>query len=305
MRSPLSHTLRKALREVSIVILSYNRREELCRTLTELGAHDDSSPFREILVADNASADGTVEMLERDFPHVLVIETGGNCGITGSNLGYRAASGRWVLSLDDDSHPVLATWEPLARLLLNPGDDPPGAIALSVRGEHAPLPANDTTAQASFPPAYGFSAAGVLFHKSAIESVGTYDEELFLFVNELHWSARALQAGKGFLRADACVVVHRAAPAQRSSTRHAFYYARNLLLLLLRYAPCESRRALLRAFLRDLLAFTFLHRTTVYVKALASARRADRQTDRRRTPLSAVQWQALRPDLKAPLSYLG
>jgi GT2 family glycosyltransferase len=68
----------EAPRQVSVAILSCNRREELCTTLHGLLAR--GPLWREIIVADNASGGGTTEMLRRDFPEVRLIETGGNVG---------------------------------------------------------------------------------------------------------------------------------------------------------------------------------------------------------------------------------
>ena len=71
----------EALRQVSVAILSCNRREELRTTLSGLLAR--GPVWREILVADNASTDGTPAMVRAAFPDVRLIETGGNLGVAG------------------------------------------------------------------------------------------------------------------------------------------------------------------------------------------------------------------------------
>ena len=70
----------EALREVSVAILSCNRRDELRLTLH--GLLERGPIWQEILVADNASSDGTPAMLRAEFPGVRLIETGGNLGVS-------------------------------------------------------------------------------------------------------------------------------------------------------------------------------------------------------------------------------
>lgn len=284
---------------ISVAVLSYNRRDELRRTLEELQRH--RSVWHEIIVGDNASTDGTPEMLRADFPDVRLLETGGNHGIVGSNLAYAAATGDWVLSLDDDSAPVVESMAPVFHALEQRCKA--AAIALSVRRTWTPSavarPASGLT------PAFGFSSAGVLFNKRALDTIGTYDPELFLFTNELHWTARAVLAGWELARCDTACVVHRSAPANRSSTRHAFHYTRNLLLFLLRYAPPTEGRQLLTRYLQRVFAHTVLHRSTAYLRAMRDGFRLHRTHPAKRCPLTPSQLAAINPDWRAGFAYFG
>ena len=286
----------QALRQVSVAILSCNRREDLRTTVQGLLVR--GPVWREILVADNASTDGTPAMLRGEFPEVRLIETGGNRGVAGLNQAYRAAAGSWILSLDDDSCPDLDSWEPLCRVL---ADAPYDAITCSVRAR----PAGATLAgDPVLLPYLGFHQAGGLLRRTLIERLGGFDEDLFLWGVELHLTARAALAGLRTARCDSAVVVHRATPLNRSSRRHAFYYCRNLFLLLLRHAPAPSRPALIDDFLTHVLLSSALHRTTAYLSAIRQAVRLHRRT-RMQKYLTPEQFSAMNPDLRAPLSYLG
>jgi GT2 family glycosyltransferase len=87
---------------VSFVIVSYNRREQV-RSLLESVYRGDLVPD-EIIVVDNASRDGTVEMLARDFPGVRVIANRENfMGSHAVNQGIAAASGEFVYATADDN----------------------------------------------------------------------------------------------------------------------------------------------------------------------------------------------------------
>lgn len=90
--------------ELSVVIVSYNTRADLHACLTATSA---ASPPVEIIVVDNASSDGSAQMVARDFPHVTLIQPGHNtwfCG--GNNLGIDAAHGDYVLLLNPDTIPA-------------------------------------------------------------------------------------------------------------------------------------------------------------------------------------------------------
>jgi GT2 family glycosyltransferase len=86
---------------LSIVIVSYNTREDLRLCLASLRGSDTAA---EVIVVDNASGDGSAAMVRADFPEVRLIEPGRNtwyCG--GNNLGIDAASGEYVLLLNPDT----------------------------------------------------------------------------------------------------------------------------------------------------------------------------------------------------------
>ncbi len=90
---------------VTVNILSFNRREELRNTLTKVFEQDYKNI--EIIVVDNASSDGSSEMVKNEFPDVQLIQLEENIGIAGWNEGFKAAKGVYVLVLDDDSYRIL------------------------------------------------------------------------------------------------------------------------------------------------------------------------------------------------------
>ncbi len=288
--------IRVPLERVGIAILSYNRREELLKTLSIICRPE--YRWHEVIVADNNSSDGAVETVRREFPAVQILAFKSNLGIEASNRAYLASSAPWVLSLDDDSAPDIESFGVLAEELA--AEPQAAALALSVRRTPAALPAVESSEYA-----YGFSSAGVLFNRSALDAIGTYDSELFLFTNELHWTARALMSGWSIKKYNQAIVVHRSSMRNRHSSTHAFYYCRNLLLFLLRYAPIDERASLLTAYMREVLACSVLHRTLVYVRAYRSATQIAAATLNKIQPLSTETFRAINPDLRAGFGYLG
>lgn len=88
--------------KLSICIVNWNTRDLLRACLRSLRAHPPGCPY-EILVADNASADGSAEMVAAEFPEVVLFANDRNLGwAEGNNQLLRAASGDYRLLLNSD-----------------------------------------------------------------------------------------------------------------------------------------------------------------------------------------------------------
>jgi GT2 family glycosyltransferase len=87
---------------VSVVVINWNAREELAACLASLEAQTDAE--FEVIVVDNASTDGSADMVRRRHPDVRLIEAGENLGFAeGCNRGFAAARGAWVATLNNDA----------------------------------------------------------------------------------------------------------------------------------------------------------------------------------------------------------
>ena len=88
---------------VSIIILSYNTKSLLRSCLSSLLEHLRGFGF-EILVFDNASSDGSVQMIKKEFTKAKVIESQENLGFAkGCNLGAKNSKGKYILFLNSDT----------------------------------------------------------------------------------------------------------------------------------------------------------------------------------------------------------
>jgi GT2 family glycosyltransferase len=91
------------MERLSIVIVTWNVRDHLegcLRSLADAGVPD----WARVVVVDNASTDGTAAMVERAFPFVELIQSGGNLGYTrGNNLALRRLRSEYVLLLNPDT----------------------------------------------------------------------------------------------------------------------------------------------------------------------------------------------------------
>src|SRR5690349_17332247 len=86
---------------LSIAIVNWNTRGLLLQALGSIFASH--SPPLEVIVVDNASADGSAEAVRTRFPEVRLIANDGNMGYAhGNNQAIRASRGAYILLLNPD-----------------------------------------------------------------------------------------------------------------------------------------------------------------------------------------------------------
>ena len=92
--------------DISVVIVSYKVPELLRACLASLEREADGCSY-EVIVVENASGDGTAELVRDEFPDVRLIALEENIGFAaGSNLGAQASAGEYVLLLNPDTELV-------------------------------------------------------------------------------------------------------------------------------------------------------------------------------------------------------
>ena len=89
--------------DVSIIIVNYNTRDLLKDCLISIYKHTTEINF-EVIVSDNGSVDGSIEMLKQEFPQVVLIENNANLGFgTANNRGLAVAKGKYIFYLNSDT----------------------------------------------------------------------------------------------------------------------------------------------------------------------------------------------------------
>lgn len=214
---------------ISVLIVNHNGGEWLGRCLGELHALE-GSPFEEVIVADNASTDGSLSAVRRDFPSVRVLALGENLGFGAANNRAAAlARGDRLLLLNSDAWPLPGCLPALDRALdLDPrrGWVSPRlsyldgrrqfhwAPTTSVLGEAVQMVRNRFEARSwahrlgLWPEPGWFTAACALLRREAFESVGGFDEDYFLYFEDVDLCLRLRRAGWHLAEAPDARAVH-------------------------------------------------------------------------------------------------
>jgi GT2 family glycosyltransferase len=104
-----------------VVIVSYRCREPLRDCLDSLRAHPPERPMR-VVVVDNASGDGTVEMVEAEYPEVELRANATNAGFAAAtNLGIGIGDAPFVLALNPDTRVTEGALETVLGVLERDG----------------------------------------------------------------------------------------------------------------------------------------------------------------------------------------
>ena len=233
---------------LGVVIVSWNVRDLLARCLYSLFAEVDRGQIEaRVVVVDNASYDGSPDMIRSQFSRVELMAREDNLGFAkGNNAGLRHLG----LGLSANSAPA-------SCLLLNPDTEvQPGAIETLLDVMRSRSDAAIVTSRLSYgsgafqPSAFHFPGAGQLYidlfpvpgrfyasrlngryprklyaagrpfeidtplgavmllRREAIEQVGFFDEEFALYCEEIDWAARFKEAGWKNLCAPAAHIIH-------------------------------------------------------------------------------------------------
>ncbi|HZM00566.1 MAG TPA: glycosyltransferase family 2 protein [Planctomycetota bacterium] len=223
---------------VSVVVLSWNTRELLAACLTSLRKEAADVPL-EVIVVDNASADGSADLVAQQYAEVVLLRNARNEGYAiGNNQGVARARADYVLLLNSDTEVRPGAIGTLARFL----DTHPGHGACAPRLERpdgTPQPScktfptlltavfYDTVFDRWFPhnatlPRYEMRdfdhlssrdvdqppAAALLVRRALWEQLGGFDPELWLFYNDVDFCRRLREAGHAIAYVAEARVLH-------------------------------------------------------------------------------------------------
>ncbi len=139
--------------DISIGIVSYNTRDLLrdcLQTLRERAVEGEATI--EVIVADNGSSDGSVEMVEREFPEFQAFYTGGNIGYgRANNAAFERATGRYFFVLNSDTEVEPGALREMVQFMdANPQVGGAGAKLILPDGSTQPSVGTDPTLRAIF-----------------------------------------------------------------------------------------------------------------------------------------------------------
>lgn len=212
--------------KVSIIVLNWNGKKFLKDCLSSLAQLTYSRV--EIIVVDNNSADGSQEFVKTNYQKVILIENKENYGYAkGNNIGFKASTGDYILILNNDTivtpnflsslikdfedNPRIACLQPQIRLSENKQLlDGVGAF-LTFTGFLYHFGYLKDRMQAKYNKKMKiFSAKGacMLLRRKAIEKVGLFDEDFFIFFEETDLCFRLWLAGYSVVYEPKSVIYH-------------------------------------------------------------------------------------------------
>ncbi len=225
--------------KLSVIIANYNRRELLARCLGSIYEHAPDCAF-EVLVVDDASADGSAEMVEASFPQVKLLQNPANLHYARSNnRALSVARGTYVYLLNNDTlvrahaldrmvtfldvHPDVGAVG--SRLLNADGSTQVSAKALpsalsAVFGAKSFIsrmfPGNSWTRKELLhldsdlitpKPAGYVSGASFIVRRRVIDEIGMLDDRFFYFI-DADYCKRVWDQGWGVYYLPAAEIVH-------------------------------------------------------------------------------------------------
>lgn len=250
--------------DLSIIIVNYNVKEFLQNLIHSIEKAS-SNLTKEIFIIDNASDDGSVEFIREKFPQVKLIANQKNLGFgKANNLGLNEASGKYLLMINPDTIVAEDTFEKMIEFfdqnknvglagckILNPD----GTLQLACRRSF-PGPwvsfTKVTGLSSFFPKSRIFarynltyldenqtyevdaiSGSFMMMRKEVYEKVGGFDEQFFMYGEDLDLCYRIQKAGYKVFYVHTTQIIHyKGESTKRSSLDETkvFYNAMHLFV---------------------------------------------------------------------------
>ncbi len=199
---------------VTVAVLAYNRRDALRVNLTKLRDELEWPADRlEVIVVDNASTDGTAEMVRSEFGEVQLIRNDVNTGISGWNRAFEAGTGDWFLVLDDDCY---VTGDALHRAIAGARGHEADLVSFKVESPGG----EDVFNEFYDPGLLAFWGCSALLSRRAARELGGFDPGIFIWGHEAEFVARLLDRGWRHLHLPEVVSVHMKSPAGFELAHH-------------------------------------------------------------------------------------
>jgi GT2 family glycosyltransferase len=260
--------------DLAVVVVNYNAGECLARCVSSVVEASHGIGL-DLLVVDNDSRDGSARLAAERTPEVRLIENPTNRGLSAAwNQAARAVDAPWILFLNpdaqirqgdladfvraDEEHPDVALLGPVIR-------NPDGTIYESGRAFPGVGQAVGHALLGPFVPGNRFtraylqtgwdrrterevdwvSGAAILIRRSALEQVGAFDEEFWLYGEELDLCTRLRDAGWKVLATPELEIVHEGGVSTGRSRRTHLTHSQSIYRYYRKHRSTTWRRATL------------------------------------------------------------
>ncbi|MHC1707754.1 MAG: glycosyltransferase family 2 protein [Bacteroidales bacterium] len=260
--------------KLSIIIVNYNVRyflEQCLYSVLEACKNIDS----EVIVVDNNSVDGSVEMVREKFPGISLLANEQNLGFSkANNQGIKVSSGEYILLLNPDTLVEKDTFRLCLEFMENHQDA--GALGVKmIDGKGRFLPESKRglpTPAVAFYKIFGLSAffprsrvfgkyhlgfldpdsihqveilsgAFMMIKKQALEETGLLDESFFMYGEDIDLSYRIIKAGyKNYYFPLTRIIHYKGESTKKSSVNYVFTFYRAMVIFAQKHFSHKNAR---------------------------------------------------------------
>jgi len=234
--------------DISIVIVNWNTRELLAKCLESIYAYPPPGAF-EIIIVDNASTDGSAQMVRERFPRERLIQNTKNVGFArANNQGIRESSGRYALLLNPDTEVLPGALQTLMTFIEeHPRVGAVGPMVLNpdmtFQTSCDPLPTlrrefwrlmlldrfwtrsvyrEETWDPTVAHPVEVIQGNCLLIRREALTDVGWLDESFFMYTEEVDFCYRLLKGGWSLYWVPMARIIHYGGQSTRQVAKEMF-----------------------------------------------------------------------------------
>jgi len=252
---------------VHVVIVNWNSGTQLRECLASFAATaNDDVALARITVVDNASADGSAEGLETNLP-LAVIRNADNRGFaTACNQGAAGSGAEYLLFLNPDTRLMPGSLELPVRYLQSKHHEAVGIVGIQLIDSNGHVARNTARAPSArsmighslgldrlmpsvFPPHFvrewahdetrsvdQVMGAFLFVRRSVFEALGGFDEQFFVYYEDLDFAMRARVQGWSSVYLASAQAFHRGqGTTEGAAARRTFYFARSRILYARKY----------------------------------------------------------------------
>jgi len=291
---------------ISIVVLTYQRRDSVLALLAQLATVQDDA--LDVIVVDNGSDDGTADAVAAKHPGVALVSLPINRGVGARNEGLSRANGDIIVTLDDD---MLGLNESDLKRLREIFASRPRLGALNFKitwphndvvrdwVHHRPLADADSAFDT-----YEITEGAVAYRTATLRDTGPYREDFFISHEGIELAYRLLGNGWDVAYDGSVAIEHHHAAGGRANWRRYYYDTRNLFWVAVLHQPARyalgylGRGLSAMAFyaLRDGFVITWLEAVRDGLRGLSALKR-ERRVWNNRTRAAVAAADAARPGL--------
>ncbi len=243
------------MKSVALIILNWNGRDDTLACLHSL-SHVDYPDFQ-VVVVDNHSSDDSVAVIQKEYPHIALIQTDENLGyVGGNNVGLTFARQQgydYALLLNNDTEVdpqflqalVAAAEADPAVGIVGPTIyyfDAPHTIwsaggAINWRQGLTRMIGLNEPDQGQFGqlprPVEFVTGCALLIKMAVVAQIGVLDDRFFAYYEETEWCVRTARNGYKVMHVPAAKIWHKISIQAREASPTVHYYmTRNRLLFL-------------------------------------------------------------------------